>query len=149
MFIDKHGRKILLIVSTAGCCVSMTVLGVYFYLDYIGDSSVLWLGWLPLLCLVSSLFFYGIGLTIIPNTLTGEMFSPSVRGLGSSITLCVGFISGLISTTIFGYIVEAIGIYATFWIYAAVNAIGLIFVVIVVPETKGKTLIEIGNMMEK
>ncbi|XP_037295804.1 facilitated trehalose transporter Tret1 [Manduca sexta] len=147
MFIDKLGRKILLIISTAGCCVSMTVVGMYFYLDYIGNSSVLSLRWLPLVCLVTSLFFYGIGLTIIPNTLTGEMFSPSVRGIGSSITMCVGLISGVISNTMFGFIVDAIGIYASFWIYAVVNATALVFVIVVVPETKGKTLTEIGNMM--
>ncbi|XP_037302282.1 LOW QUALITY PROTEIN: facilitated trehalose transporter Tret1-like [Manduca sexta] len=149
MFIDKHGRRILLIISTAGCFASMTVLGAYFYLDHIGNSIVLWLGWLPLLCLVSALFFYGIGLSIIPNTLTGEMFSPSVRGLGSSITICIGLTTGLISTIIFGYVVDSIGTYAPFWIYAAANAIALAFIIFVVPETKGKTLLEIGNIMEE
>jgi hypothetical protein len=45
-------------------------------------------------------------------------------------------------------LVEGIGNAKTFWIYAACSLAGLVFVVLAVPETKGKTLEEIEAHFE-
>jgi hypothetical protein len=44
---------------------------------------------------------------------------------------------------------EAAGAGPTFFIYTAFSLIGIVFVVFAVPETKGKSLQEIQEMLEK
>lgn len=47
----------------------------------------------------------------------------------------------------FGSVSGAIGIGATFWIFAAFSIVGTVFVYFKVPETKGKSLAEIQRML--
>jgi SP family arabinose:H+ symporter-like MFS transporter len=42
----------------------------------------------------------------------------------------------------------AIGPAATFWIYASVSLASFLFVLTMIPETKGRTLEEIGRMWQ-
>ena len=43
------------------------------------------------------------------------------------------------------YLIREIGHYSVFWIYTAVSALGLLFCIMFVPETKDRTLQEIEN----
>ena len=53
VIVDKLGRKILLIISGATMCITIVVLGVYFYLDE-EDKDVSGIGWLPLVSIKRS-----------------------------------------------------------------------------------------------
>lgn len=95
--------------------------------------------------LISFIMFSG--LNNIPHTLNSEMFSTKVRGLGSSISLVSAWMSGLLCVTISSYLMVYLGSHFTFFLFAAVNALALIFVILFVPETTGKSLTEIDDMM--
>lgn len=50
-------------------------------------------------------------------------------------------------TKFFSSLVAAIHIYNTFWLFTLFSVLGTFFVLFVVPETKGKTMDEIQEML--
>ena len=56
-FIDRAGRRILLIISAAGMSLALGVMGLFFYLKELNDNvTPETLGWLPLACLITFIF---------------------------------------------------------------------------------------------
>ena len=103
------------------------------------------------LVLIGILLFIGsfaISLGPVTWALLSEIFPNRVRGLAISIA---GTFNALVSTiviTIFPIELATIGTGTSFLIFAILCAAGLIFVLQYVPETKGKSLEEIQDMLE-
>ncbi|XP_072934062.1 uncharacterized protein [Epargyreus clarus] len=148
-FVERNGRKILLLVSTAFCSLSLAVLGVFNYLSDISHTSAAKLTWLPLVLLFVFFFSYSLGFAIIPQTFVGEMFQSNIRSTASTVTVTIGWIFGFGVTTVFGYTITALGGYVAFWTFAGACAVAFLFTLLYVPETKGKTLEEIHEMLSK
>ncbi len=77
--VDKAGRKILLLISSAVMCVSLVVLGVFFRLQEDGKDEGL--GWLPLVCLMIFMVAFSIGYGPIPWMMMGELIPQKVKGM--------------------------------------------------------------------
>jgi MFS family permease len=103
------------------------------------------------LVLIGILLFIGsfaISLGPVTWALLAEIFPNRVRGLAISIA---GTFNALVSTiviTIFPIELATIGTGNSFLIFAVLCAAGLLFVLKYVPETKGKSLEEIQDMLE-
>ena len=103
------------------------------------------------LVLIGILLFIGsfaISLGPVTWALLSEIFPNRVRGLAISIA---GTFNALVSTiviTIFPIELATIGTGNSFLIFAVLCAAGLLFVLKYVPETKGKSLEEIQDMLE-
>lgn len=149
LLVDRIGRKILLLVSTAACSLSMTSLGTYFYLYNNGYAIAEDLQWLSLVSLMLFFVFYFSGFGIIPNTFIGEMFTDTCRGFCSTFSATIGWIVGFGVTTSFGYILLAWGPSTTFYIFTATCTIAFLFSATFVPETKGKSLLQIQEFLGK
>ena len=77
--------------------------------------------------------------------LFSELFPNRLRGLAISF---VGSVSSAISFTVqlvFPWELSTLGNTGTFLIYGLLAAAGLVFILVVVPETKGKTLEELES----
>ncbi|XP_050357620.1 facilitated trehalose transporter Tret1-like isoform X2 [Nymphalis io] len=148
-FVEKNGRKSLLVVSTIICSLSMLLLGLYFYLDYLHYSGINYVHWLPLVLLIIFFIGYDAGLGIVPNVLIGEMFTMNVRSKGSAVALSFSWVSGFLVTLVYGALVENIGSYAAFWFFSCAGLIACFFTIFCIPETKGKSLLEVQDMLKK
>ncbi|MDW8308662.1 MAG: sugar porter family MFS transporter [Verrucomicrobiales bacterium] len=101
----------------------------------------------PLLILLGILGFvasFAVSVGPVMWILFSELFPNRVRGLAVSF---VGFVNSAVSflvQLVFPWELANWGSAATFWIYAAFAAIGLVFVLARVPETKGRTLEELA-----
>lgn len=82
LFVDKSGRKPLLIASGIIMCISNASMGVAFYLNTQGHSSF---GYLPLVSLIVFMVGFSIGFGCIPFLLMGEILPSPQRSLLSSI----------------------------------------------------------------
>ncbi|XP_037302283.1 facilitated trehalose transporter Tret1-2 homolog [Manduca sexta] len=150
IFIERSGRRILLLLTTATCCISLILLGLYFYLVHIDHPSTESIQWLPLVTLIAFIMSYNFGFGIIPGTFNGEMFDTKVRGPGAVLSTTVSWmVFGLVVAFTYNIMVDNWGSYTTFWIYAVMCAIAFFFTVIFVPETKGKSLEEIKEMLSR
>lgn len=81
--------------------------------------------------------------------LFSELFPLKLRGLAISLA---GFINSLVSflvQLVFPWELATLGSTMTFLIYGLFAAVGFIFVLMVVPETKGKTLEELEKILVK
>lgn len=145
--IDNFGRKVLLCCSgiMAGLC--LLTLAVYFTLKNNG-VDVLPASWLPLVLvmLYAASFKFGIGL--VPVVLTAEMFPARVKAYGMTISdlSYVGF--AVISLSIYHPLRNAFGIQVPFYLFACSCFCTVIFTIFYIPETKGKTLEEIQQILK-
>lgn len=143
LFVDRSGRKPLLMLSSLFMVLSEVPLGVYFFLNAKTDVDVSSISWLPIVCLLvySTAFSFGFG--PVAWTVTSEVFPSHVRTLGCGITTTIVWTVSFATTSTFLRISEAISTGGTFWIFSGFAFLGGLFVYFVVPETKGKTFTEI------
>ena len=106
----------------------------------------------PLLILIGILGFvaaFAVSLGPVMWVLFSELFPNWIRGLAISF---VGFINSAVSFSVqlvFPWELSTLGTAGTFLIYGIFGAIGLVFVLIMVPETKGKSLEELEKILVK
>ncbi|OWR42276.1 hypothetical protein KGM_206281 [Danaus plexippus plexippus] len=146
-FVERSGRKILLLISMAACAFSLLILGLYFYLDRTHVAFIKNIGWLPLVALIVYFFCYEAGFGTIPNAIVGEMFRANVRSNGSALAITLTWLVGFGLTTSFTTMVKVLGGDVTFWIFGGSCVLAFLFTFFFLPETKGKTLNEIQDML--
>ncbi|XP_044728665.1 facilitated trehalose transporter Tret1-like [Chrysoperla carnea] len=146
--VDRLGRRPLLMFSCFGCFLALFFEGLYFYFQYIEYQYIDNLFWLPLVALISYFIVYSAGLAIILNVYAGEIFSTSVKGKALGLVMIWYGILAFFASKLFQKLVDDIGMFVPFWMYAFSCLLGLIYAYLWVPETKGKTLEEIQDWLE-
>ncbi|XP_055908065.1 facilitated trehalose transporter Tret1 isoform X2 [Eupeodes corollae] len=148
MVVDKLGRRILLLASSAVMAISTVLMGVYFYMQSNDKSSVDNLGWLPVVSLCVFIVMFSIGFGPVPWLMMGELFASDIKGVAGSIAGTTNWVLAFIVTKAFLSLKDAIGSGETFWLFSGITFVGFIFVYFFVPETKGKSLNEIQKLLE-
>jgi len=134
-FVDRVGRRPLLIGGAAIQAIALTVVAVAF-----ARGSQ---GWWVLLAILSFVGAFAASLGPVIWVVVSEIFPTKIRGRAMSIaTLALWTACYLLSQT-FPMLLNKIGASATFGLYAAISALCAIFVAWVLPETKGMSLEEI------
>jgi SP family arabinose:H+ symporter-like MFS transporter len=133
--IDRAGRRPLLIVGTVVQVVAEILIGLMFYGNHHG----------PML-LVSIVMFTGafaLAMAPIPWIINSEIFPTKLRGRAMSLAIMMLWLADFVVTQTFPRLNAMIGPANTFWTYAFFSFLSVIFVCVMVPETKGRTLEEI------
>lgn len=146
-FVDSTGRKGLLLISAAGMAVSLTAMGVYFFLDARDLMSDL--GWLPVASLIGFILFYCVGFGPLPFTILSEMFASDIKSTATSIAVSACWFVDFCVTKSFLPLEAVVGSYGNFWIFGGFCVIAFIFTSIVVFETKGLSLQEIQDRLNR
>ena len=146
LIVDRAGRRILLLTSASVMCLCLGILGFYFHLKNKGDD-VSNIGIIPLICVNVFIVVFSLGFGPIPWMMTGELFAANVKGTASSIAVCTNWTLVFIVTFSFEKLLEVLHEHFTFWLFAVICAVATAFVFMVVPETKGKSLAEIQQML--
>lgn len=135
--IDLIGRRPLLIIGLIGMAVSLIFLGssFLFFKEYLGIIAII--------CIITYIAFFAISLGPVPWLLFSEIFPLAIRGRAMSIAFFINWIVNYLVSLTFLTFTEIMGPGITFWGFAAVSIFGLWFVVIKIPETKGKSFIQI------
>lgn len=149
MVVDRLGRRILLLASSSVMAICTILLGVYFYLKDLNDGSADDLGWLTILSLCVFIIMFSIGFGPIPWMMMGELFATDIKGLCGSLAGTFNWLLAFIVTKTFVNLKGSLGNGETFWLFSALSIVGTVFVFFVVPETKGKSLLEIQQMLEE
>lgn len=133
------GRRPLALISGTGCTISLISLAA--------SSKVL--PSFSIVFLMSYVSFVTIGLTPLPWTMVGELFPLSVRGYGSGIASSTAFLSLFAVVKFCPFMFDTIGSSATFLVYGTIALGETIFLFLVLPETRNKTLQEVEDMFRK
>lgn len=140
--IDKLGRKMLLYISAISMCATLFTFGTFFYVKHNGvDVSAY--GWIPLMSLIVYVIGFSLGFGPIPWLMMGEILPVKIRGSAASVATAFNWMCTFIVTKTYEDVVRVIGAYGAFWLFGSVIMLGFIFVVVYVPETRGRSLEEI------
>ncbi|CAM8887044.1 unnamed protein product [Rhodiola kirilowii] len=145
--IDKAGRRVFLLISASGMVLGCTIVGGSSYLKDIEAISKL-----VHVVAFGGIMVYGgsyvVGVASIPNMIVAEIFPINVKGLAGSLTNLTSWICACIVVYTFNFLISWSSS-GTFFIYAGINVLSFIFILILVPETKGKSLEEIQAAVNK
>lgn len=144
--VDKFGRKPLMIIGAVGMALSMFALGMTFYLESVGISS-----------LIAMLFYtasFAVSWGPVTWVLISEIFPNSIRG-AMSLSVAIQWLSNLVVSWTFPMMNDSTELTALFnhgfayWIYAVMGILAAIFIWKGVPETKGRSLENIEKLWKK
>ncbi|KAI6684828.1 hypothetical protein NL676_030741 [Syzygium grande] len=138
---DKAGRRPLLMVSSAGMCLSCLSLGLSFYMQDLHKCKNV----TPIFVFLATLAYFvslSVGMQGLPWILMSEIFPVNVRGRAGSLVTFAHWSSSWIVSYTFNFMFQwsAPG---TFFILAGVCGLAILFTVKLVPETKGRALEEL------
>jgi SP family arabinose:H+ symporter-like MFS transporter len=139
--IDRLGRKPLLIMGIAGMALSLFTISWAFGQDSYDARLVL-------IAIIGFVAAFAISLGPVMWVLLSEIFPNEQRAAAISVA---GFSNALVSasvTMIFPSALSLLGSGGTFLVFALFATAALLFVVLLVPETKGRTLEQLeGELM--
>lgn len=143
-FVDKFGRKPLLLLGSIGMFLTLgTLSGVFGSAPVdaagnpaLGDAS----GMIALIAANAYVFFFGFSWGPIVWVLLGEMFNNKIRAIALAVCAAIQWIANFLVSTTFPPLLESFGLGTAYGLYTISAAISFFFVLFLVKETKGKEL---------
>lgn len=146
-FVDKSGRKILLIISSFLTGICLAIIAVYFTLQHLKYDTRTY-SWIPVVATMAYAVVFKGGLGIVPIILTGELFPTSVKAMGMTIADAMYVIFSAFSIYLYQTLANHYGLHVPFYVFAVFTILTAAFSYLYVPETKGKTLEQIQFMLK-
>uniref|UniRef100_A0A1B6IV33 Major facilitator superfamily (MFS) profile domain-containing protein n=1 Tax=Homalodisca liturata TaxID=320908 RepID=A0A1B6IV33_9HEMI len=85
----------------------------------------------------------------LPWAVMAEVFPTNVKALASAITASFCWFIAFLLTKFFNNVVELLGTYFPFFLFCGLCVITAIFTIFVVPDTRGMTMQEILDLLNK
>jgi MFS transporter, SP family, galactose:H+ symporter len=143
-FIDRLGRRPLLLAGIVGMGVSLLAVGTAFLsiapTPSGGPSAA---GMVTLAALVLFIGSFAFSLGPVVWTVINEIFPGRVRGRAVAIATAANWGAAFIVSQFFLTVVSALGAAATFWLLACFCLVGWVWIYRHVPETRGRSLEQI------
>ncbi|MDM9382185.1 sugar porter family MFS transporter [Chlorogloeopsis sp. ULAP01] len=146
-FVDKFGRKPLLILGSIGMTVTLGTMASIFgtaQLDAAGNPTLTTsAGIVALIAANLYVFCFGFSWGPVVWVLLGEMFNNKIRAAALSLAAAMQWVANFIVSTTFPPILQYFGLGTAYGLYTTAAAISIFFVWFFIRETKG---IELENM---
>ncbi|KAF8082615.1 hypothetical protein N665_0818s0030 [Sinapis alba] len=115
---------------------------------YFKDGCPSKFGFLAIVFLGLYIVVYAPGMGTVPWIVNSEIYPLRYRGLGGGIAAVSNWVSNLIVSESFLSLTHALGSSGTFLLFAGFSTIGLFFIWLLVPETKGLQFEEVEKLLE-
>ena len=139
--VDRFGRRALMLAGCAGIGLFHALIGASYFLGMRGLVVVI-----PVM---ATLACYAFSLAPVTWVLIAEIYPNRIRGAAVSVAVSALWIARFILTYTFPILNERLGPAGTFWLYAGICAAGFVFILLRVPETKGKSLEQIERELAR
>lgn len=135
--VDRVGRRPLLIGGLVPMALALFAIGLGFD---VSSPALRWIAIVSLAVYVGSFAVsWGWGFWVLDS----ELYPLEVRGRGTGLVVMLQWAANLLVSLTFLLLIDAIGKPATFWLYAGLCIVALVFTLAWVPETKNRTLEQI------
>lgn len=139
-FIDKIGRKTLMLIGSVGLILS---LGMVSWAFFVHDFT----GYTVMISLLMFIAFFAFSQGAVIWVFIAEIFPNQIRAKGQTLGSVTHWIMAAIIAFIFPVLAEKLGGGITFLFFAVMMVFQLLFVWKMMPETKGRTLENIGTTL--
>ncbi|KAA8545055.1 hypothetical protein F0562_019846 [Nyssa sinensis] len=141
LLMDKLGRRPLLMITAAGAFFGSALTGLAFLLQDLDQRKEI-VAILVFTGIVVYSAAYSMGLASTPWVIMSEIFPINIKGSAGSLVNLANYFSAWIVSYAFNFLFEwsSSGV---FFIFASICCLIPLFVAMLVPETKGRTLEEI------
>ena len=146
--VDCAGRRILLIISGVGMAVCLLAMVFRSFLPNQGPE-IEYRGWLSLIAVNLYIVACSVGVGPLPWFMMPELLSNEAKSWVSSTAVCLNWAMAFLVTKFFPIMVNEMGSEATYGTFFVICLVGTIFIVVFVPETKGKTREEIHRQLSR
>ncbi|WP_417509545.1 sugar porter family MFS transporter [Microbacterium sp.] len=142
LLVDKVGRRPMLLTGSIGMAVTLGMMSVAFSFGTLQDGNVVlpqpW-SLIALICANGFVVFFGATWGPLVWVLLGEMFPNSIRAGALAVAAAAQWVANFFISTTFPAFAE-IGLTFAYGFYAFFAIVSFFFVYFQVPETKGREL---------
>ena len=131
-FIDKAGRKTLLLIGSAGCATCLAGVA-WLFSTHSHPGALLWL-------LIAFIAFFAVSQGAVIWVYLGEVFPTSVRAKGQGVGSASHWFMNALIAQMFPVVVNRMSTATPFVFFAVMTAVQFFVVLAAYPETKGQTL---------
>lgn len=143
--IDGAGRRKLLMIGFSIMTACLIALG--FVLGHTHSNALA--GWFAVICIAVYIAAFAVSVGVVVFVLPSELYPLQIRGAAMSATLMCNWGMNFLVALTFLTMLHALGGSITFWVYAAVCLLGVLYAINLVPETKGRSLEEIEHWLRR
>ncbi|XP_076447705.1 proton myo-inositol cotransporter-like [Babylonia areolata] len=133
--------------SQAGRCSanSTTLPGMVWAYEYCPTPY----SWIAIFGLALYLMFFAPGMGPMPWTINAEIYPMWARSTGNSMSAATNWIANLLVSMTFLTLTETLTKYGTYWLFVGIATLGFVFLLCLLPETKGKKLEDVEELFAK
>jgi SP family xylose:H+ symportor-like MFS transporter len=136
ILVDRIGRRLMMLVGCIGIGVSHLLCAWAYHAQ--------WRGTAVLVLTLSAIACYALTLAPVTWVLVAEIFPRRIRSQGVSTAVSALWVASFFLTYTFPLLMKLEGTGGVFLTYGVICLVGFVFVAAFVPETKGRTLEQIG-----
>lgn len=146
--VDRLGRKLLILSSIIGAALGLVVLGIYMMLKLEWSIDVTVVNWIPLVSFSWCMLITSVGIQALAFTVITEIMPERIKESGVTFCTMLMWIFAFINIKFLPLITTAITFHGAMFLYAAICLIGAVFILLIMPETKGKNHEEIMKSLQ-
>lgn len=144
--VDRIGRKILFMVSTVGTSFGLIVLGTFVMLKS-WHYEMETFNWIPMASFSFVIFIASLGIMNMPFVVISEIMPEKIKDFGVSFCMTILWALTFIMVKYLPFLSDSLGFSGTMYIFAVVCLLGEVFIILFVPETKGKSYEQIMDSL--
>lgn len=141
--IDRLGRRPLLLMGLSGMVVSLLAIALALFVE------VPFVHWIALIGLMAYVASFAIGMGPAPWLILSEIYPLAIRGQAMGFASFMNWLANYVVAFTFLDLTKYVSTGGTFCLYAAFGIFAFFFVLKRLPETKGKTLGEIEQLLKR
>jgi len=160
--IERVKRRTMFISGLSVMVAALTALGLGFF--DVNELRSVFLGthgdydnpdlegaykWLAVFGMLLFRLSFAMGLGPLPQTIASEIYPSTIRGKGLALASMINWSFNFAVSLSFLPLLQGLGATITYWMYALFALVALLFVIIMVPETKGVSLEELERQLIK
>lgn len=137
--VERAGRKILLLISAVGICVSQATMGTHSYLKALGYDTG-GFDWVPIAAFSFMLFIATWGLLTLPFLVIAEIMPPKIRSTANMLLMSILWLISMCTIKLIPLLTATWGMHGVVFFFASCSLCAALFIAMFVPETKGKNI---------
>ncbi|MEJ2006078.1 MAG: sugar porter family MFS transporter, partial [Cyclobacteriaceae bacterium] len=138
VLIDRSGRKRLMLIGSIGLIIMLGLVSSAFYMEQFAGVPIF---------LFTYIAFFAMSQGAVIWVFISEIFPNEVRAQGQSLGSFVHWFMAAIITNVFPRMAEILGGGPIFLFFTVMMVLQLIFVISVMPETKGQSLEDLEKQL--